>query len=111
MEIINGSWPITNLDPEKLSDHIGETVTLHGSIYKIRRMSGFAFVILRTSRLLIQCIYSQEFSDFDLAVVPEETCVMVIGQVVKDERSETQCEIHMKSDRFFEPRSMTRRGI
>lgn len=31
----------------KLNEHIGEVIRIHGSIYKIRRMSGFCFVILR----------------------------------------------------------------
>lgn len=35
---------------EELSLHIGESVKLHGSIYRIRKMSGFAFVLLRTRK-------------------------------------------------------------
>ena len=32
------------LEAEQLGAHIGEIVRLHGSIYKIRKMSSFAFV-------------------------------------------------------------------
>lgn len=35
------------LEAEQLGAHIGEIVRLHGNIYKIRKMSSFAFVLLR----------------------------------------------------------------
>ena len=45
------------LEAEQLGAHIGEIVRLHGSIYKIRKMSSFAFVLLRTKRQMVQvCI-------------------------------------------------------
>ena len=31
---------------------------IHGMIYKIRKMSGFAFILLRTKNEIIQCVYS-----------------------------------------------------
>ena len=41
------------LEAEQLGAHIGEIVRLHGSIYKIRKMSLFAFVLLRTKRQMV----------------------------------------------------------
>ena len=45
------------LEAEQLGAHSGEIVRLHGSIYKIRKMSSFAFVLLRTKRQMVQCVY------------------------------------------------------
>ena len=44
------------MDVNNLRAYIGKRVTLHGSIYKIRKMSGFSFVILRTARYTVQCV-------------------------------------------------------
>lgn len=49
------------LEAEQLGAHIGEIVRLHGSIYKIRKMSSFAFVLLRTKRQMVQCVYEPAY--------------------------------------------------
>ena len=35
-------------------------VKIHGSIHRLRKMSGFSFLILRTAHQLIQCILEPE---------------------------------------------------
>ena len=52
------------LEAEQLGAHIGEIVRLHGSIYKIRKMSSFAFVLLRTKRQMVQCVYEPAYARF-----------------------------------------------
>ena len=47
------------LEAEQLGAHIGEIVRLHGSIYKIRKMSSFAFVLLRTKRQMVSACTSR----------------------------------------------------
>ena len=37
-----------NVQAWQLKNMIGETVTIHGNVYKIRKMHGFAFVLLRS---------------------------------------------------------------
>ncbi len=83
------------IESENISQHIGEIVSIHGSIYKIRRMSGFAFVLLRTARQIVQCVYSQEFSKFSMEELVEESCVTVIARVVPEERSKAGWELQM----------------
>lgn len=61
---INGIIDNMAVDAEELKLHIGKTVRIHGSIYKIRKMSDFAFVLLRTKRTVVQCVYAKEFSNF-----------------------------------------------
>ena len=47
----------------------GDKVTVKGTIHRIKEMSGFAFVIIRTPRLLVQCIYDPNLTNFQLADV------------------------------------------
>ena len=63
------------LEAEQLGAHIGEIVRLHGSIYKIRKMSSFAFVLLRTKRQMVQCVYEPAYARFALEELNEEACV------------------------------------
>ena len=76
---------------EQLPSHIGEGVWIHGSIYKIRKMKGFSFVLLRTKRHIVQCIASEE-----IEIPVEESCVSVFANVVKEERSKTGWELHIE---------------
>lgn len=85
------------IEAEELSNYIGKTITIHGSIYKIRMMSGFAFVIIRTKRSLEQCIYSSEYTEYDIANLKEHMCVNLVGEVVSDERSKKGYEIRIKT--------------
>lgn len=83
--------------PEKQEPgaHIGEELTLHGSIHKIRKMSGFAFVILRTSCDLFQCILSPEWSSFPVEELKEEMCVRIRALVAAEARSRTGWELRL----------------
>lgn len=84
------------VEVEELIQYIGEEVSIHGSIYKIRKMSGFAFVLLQTKRAMVQCIYSNEEAEFELDELQENACVIAYGQVVKEERSKTGYDFHIK---------------
>ncbi|MDF2537599.1 MAG: tRNA synthetase class [Herbinix sp.] len=95
MNKINGNLKQRFVQPEELYSFIGKVVTLQGSVYKIRLMSGFAFVILRTKRSMVQCIYSQEFACFPLENIKEEACLILTGEVVAEERSKTGYELRM----------------
>ena len=95
MEKINGQISSSHIEAEQLRNHIGQTVKIHGTVYKIREMSGFAFVILKTKRALLQCVYSPDFSQFPLAGLKENMGIIVSGEVVKDERSRTGIEVRL----------------
>ncbi len=86
---------------EDLKSQIGMTVTLSGSIYKIRAMSGFAFVILRTRSTLVQCIYHPDHCSLPFESLIEEACVLVTGEVVAEERSKVGYELHLRSIRIL----------
>lgn len=78
-----------------LANHLNEKIKIHGSIYKIRKMSGFAFILLRTKRNVVQCIYSNEFSLFELEELTEESCVIATAQVIPEERSKAGFELRL----------------
>lgn len=95
MKSITGVLQEPTMEAEELANHIGEKVKIHGSIYKIRKMSNFSFVLLRTKRKVVQCIYSPEIAQFSLEALEEESCVIVTGSIIAEERSRTGYELHM----------------
>ncbi len=95
MKNIVGIIENETVEAENLASHLGETIKIHGSIYKIRKMSGFAFILLRTKRKVVQCIYSSEYSLFDLEDLAEESCVTATAQVIPEERSKTGYELQL----------------
>ncbi|WP_312427390.1 aspartate--tRNA(Asn) ligase [Lacrimispora sp.] len=95
MKSIIGEIKEITVEAEELTNHIGETVRIHGSIYKVRKMSDFAFVLLRTKRNVVQCIYSEEISRFSLDEIKEESSVIVTASVKGEERSRTGYDLQM----------------
>ena len=95
MEFMNGKINNTITEAEELNSCIGSNVILQGSIYKMRIMKGFAFILLRTKRRVIQCIYSEEFSKCTLEEIKEQMWVRIHGEVVAEERSKTGYEVRI----------------
>jgi len=91
------SFKWQQVEAEQLQNHIGSTVKLHGMIYKIRKMSDFAFVLIRTKRAVVQCVYSSEYSTFPLEELREESAVCITAKVIAEERSRTGYELQMLS--------------
>lgn len=94
MEMIGVESMLRQPEGSELKEHIGETMTLHGSIYKIRKMSGFSFVILRTARSTVQCICDRQEI---LAQLQEEACVEFMAEVVEEVRAKVGAELHIIS--------------
>ncbi len=83
-------------DFEKYENQI---VTIKGTIHNIRMMSDFAFVILRTARETVQCVYAEEFSSYRMSEdVKEECAAKITGKVVagetKDGGKRYELQIH-----------------
>ncbi|MBQ8821669.1 MAG: aspartate--tRNA(Asn) ligase [Lachnospiraceae bacterium] len=79
------------LEVEELAGRIGEVVKVHGSIYKVRKMKGFSFVLLRTKREVMQCIAEEA------VVLPvEESTVILTAKVVEEPRSKKGYELHIQ---------------
>lgn len=83
MNTVNGTIKSQDVLPKDLKNYNEQVVSICGYIHRIREMTGFAFVIIRTARDTVQCVYAPEFSDyrFDERLC-EEACVRVFGKVV-----------------------------
>ena len=97
MNLITGELENSTIEAEEIKEHIGETVKIHGSIYKIRKMSDFSFVLLRTKRDILQCIYSPETAEFGEEELKEESCVIVTAKVIEEKRSKTGYDLQMNA--------------
>ena len=76
----------------------GQEVTICGHIHRIREMTGFSFVIIRTANQTIQCVYAPEFSQYRWdEKLCEEACVKVVGKVVgsKDAKGNERFELQI----------------
>lgn len=58
-------------------------------------MSDFAFVLLRTKREIVQCIYIKEISRFPLEELEEESCVIVTVFVQEEIRSKKGYDLQL----------------
>ena len=90
------STTVAYADFEKYENQI---VTIKGTIHNIRMMSDFAFVILRTARETIQCVYAETFSDYRMTDdVKEECAAKITGKIVagetKDGSKRYEVQIH-----------------
>jgi aspartyl-tRNA synthetase, archaeal type len=70
---------------------------IHGMIYKIRRMSGFAFILLRTANDIIQCVYDETYAKFNLDELKDNMAVIFNGEKITDERSKAGYEIRVET--------------
>ncbi len=95
MRQISGIRQTNDLKVEELQNHIGEIICMKGSIYKIRKMKGFAFVLIRTRARIVQCVYSEEEANFSLEALREECCCSIRARVVFEERARAGYELHL----------------
>lgn len=98
MDKISGTVFSDTVSFKDFKNHDGEVVAINGYVHRIREMTGFSFVIIRTARDLIQCVYSPDFSDYRWdETICEETCVKVTGKVVssKDAKGNDRYELQI----------------
>ena len=95
MNTIKGILHRETVEPKELPKYVGNQVRLHGSIYKIRKMKGFAFVLLRTKRDILQCVYSPKTAAFPLELLKEESTVIITADVISEERSKTGYDLQL----------------
>lgn len=95
MNQIIGKLKTSTIEAEEIKNHIGEIVKIHGSIYKVRKMSSFSFVLLRTKRQILQCVYTPETAEVKEEELKEESCVIVTAKVVEEKRSKTGYDLQM----------------
>lgn len=82
-------------------DYEGRTVKMNGAVHNIRDMGDVAFVILRKAEGLVQCVYEEGKTDFNIKDLKEESAVEVAGVVVLEERAPYGFEIRLQDVRVL----------
>ena len=82
-------------------DYVGKVVKMNGAVHNIRDMGEFAFVILRKAEGLVQCVYEERKTDFDLKELKEESAVEVTGVVALEERAPQGFELRLTGIRVL----------
>ena len=75
----------------------GTEVKLEGAVHIIRDMGEVAYVILRKSEGLVQCVYEEGSVDFPLKDLKEESAVAVTGTVKKEDRAPGGVEVRLQT--------------
>lgn len=98
MEFLTGVKKQDTLEISQLLDgsHEGTEVKVSGAVHTIRDMGEVAFVILRKREGLLQCVFEEGVTDFDLKDLKEASAVEVEGTVAKEDRAPNGIEIRLK---------------
>ena len=75
----------------------GDAIKVKGTLHRIREMSGFAFVILRSARMVFQCVWEEGISQCDVKDFSVEECVTVDGTLIVEERSRLGFDIRINN--------------
>ena len=83
MEFMTGVKTTDLLELAKLQNKelIGQTVKVNGAVHTIRDMGEVAFVILRKREGLLQCVFEEGKTKFDLKELKEASTIEVEGTV------------------------------
>jgi nondiscriminating aspartyl-tRNA synthetase len=74
----------------------GSEIEVHGSIQRIKPMGEFAFVNVRSSRLVFQCILEESTAAVSISQFAPEDCVIIKGKVVFEERSKLGFDVKIE---------------
>lgn len=97
MQQIDGKSLISEITLDDLKASVGGEISFCACVHKIRKMSGFAFVILRTGRFLLQSVYIQELCTADLSEICEGAYIEITGSVKEEKRANYGYELTLKS--------------
>lgn len=77
--------------------YTGETIKMNGAVHTIRRMGDVAFIVLRKAEGLVQCVYEEGVTAFDLKEIKEESAVEVTGTVSQESRAPHGFELRLRA--------------
>ena len=82
-------------------DMLGKKVRVNGAVHTVRDMGTVAFVVLRKRDGLLQCVYEEGSSDFDLKEIREAATVEVTGTLQASEKAPNGVELKMEEIRIL----------
>lgn len=87
---------------KQVTESVGQDVTFRGTVHRVRDMSDFAFIIVRTERGLLQCTFQgDELNGVKRADVRDAMVVEVSGKVHEEPRAEHGVEVVLSSVRIL----------
>ncbi len=97
MEFMTGVKEKETLELSELLEEgrLGEEVKVNGAVHTIRDMGTVAFVILRKREGLVQCVYEEGVTKFNLKDLREAATVEVTGKLTESEKAPNGSEIRL----------------
>ena len=97
MEFVTGKKEQKTLELSSLMqpEMAGQEVRVSGAVHAIRDMGNVAFVILRKREGLLQCVFEEGVSKFDLKDLREADTVEVTGVLTESVKAPGGIEIHL----------------
>lgn len=97
MQKIDGQQLIGEITLEDLERSLDSSVTFSACVHKLRKMSGFTFVILRTGKYILQSVYTPKQCKDSINELCEGAYATVTGIVKKEARANYGYEITLTS--------------
>ena len=97
MEFMTGVKEKETLELSELLEEgrLGEEVKVNGAVHTIRDMGTVAFVILRKREGLVQCVYEEGVTKFNLKDLREAATVEVTGKLTESEKAPNGIKIRL----------------
>ena len=97
MEFLTGVKEKETLEISQIlaGDYEGKQVRVKGAVHTIRNMGDVAFLVLRKREGLVQCIYEEGKSQFDIHDIKEGDTLEVSGTYKSDERAPHGFELRL----------------
>ena len=101
MEFMTGVKTTDLLELAELQNKelIGQTVKVNGAVHTIRDMGDVAFVVLRKRDGLLQCVYEEGKSGFDLKDL-KEACTVEVEDSLRSECTHAASDCKMEAEHF-----------
>lgn len=93
MQQIDGQSLVSELTLDDLKKAVGGEITFCACVHKLRKMSAFAFVIVRTGRYILQAVYEDDKCKADLKGLCEGSYIELTGSVKEEPRANYGYEI------------------
>ena len=97
MQEITGQELISEITLSDIEASVGSDITFCACVHKLRKMSGFTFVILRTGRYIFQSVYSPDTCESNIDDLTVGTYVKITGSIKEEKRAVYGYEITLKS--------------
>ena len=103
MKLVTGEKKTATLEISDLLTEgmTGREVKVNGAVHTVRDMGNVAFVILRKREGLVQCVYEEGASKFNLKDLKEADTVEVTGTLRASQKAPRGIEIHLTEIRIL----------